>query len=175
MIILGIDPGISSTGYGVLRVEEGQSTWEGCGTIGQSAATPSPQRLNRIYEGICSIIEQYHPDQVAIEDIFYSKNIRSTLTIGQARGVAILASVRAGIRISEYAPREVKQAVVGSGAASKEQVQFMVRKLLNLQDKSVQPDAADALAIALCHAHRIRIDELAGQQMPRTRRVPKHR
>ena len=133
---------------------------EGCGTIGPKTVTTFPHRLNRIYEGISEIIKSYRPDHIAIEDIFYSKNIRSTLTIGQARGVAILASVRAGIDISEYAPREVKRAVVGSGAASKEQVQFMVKKLLDLNDSSLSGDAADALAVALCHANRVGLDEM---------------
>jgi crossover junction endodeoxyribonuclease RuvC len=171
VVILGIDPGISSTGYGIIRAENGQPVWEGWGVIGQGAAMPSPQRLNRIFEGVCSVIEQYRPDHMAIEDIFYSKNVRSTLIIGQARGVAILASVRAGISISEYAPRAVKQAVVGSGAASKEQVQFMVKRLLNLQDREIEADAADALAIAICHANRIQIEELSRQSAtaPRSR------
>lgn len=163
MVILGIDPGISSTGYGVIRIDDGQPEWEACGVIGQESAIPSPQRLNCIFEGVSSVIEQYRPDHVAIEDIFYSKNVRSTLIIGQARGVAILASVRAGVGISEYAPRAVKQAVVGSGAASKEQVQFMVKRLLNLQDREIEADAADALAIAICHANRIRIEKLTGK------------
>ena len=95
-----------------------------------------------------------------MEVVFYGKNVRSTLTIGQARGVALLASVRAGIEISEYSPREVKQAVVGSGAASKEQVQFMVKKILELENQPLPDDAADALAVALCHANRVNVNRL---------------
>ena len=160
MTILGIDPGIASTGYGIIHVCNGQARTEVYGEIDPKAETTFPQRLNRIYEGISEVITAYKPDHIAIEDVFYSKNIRSTLTIGQARGVAILASVRAGINISEYAPREVKRAVVGSGAASKEQVQFMVKKLLGLDDSPLTGDAADALAVALCHANRVGINEL---------------
>lgn len=160
MTILGIDPGIAATGYGIIKLCNGQAKMEGYGTVGSNAVTSFPRRLNRIYEGISGVIKTYRPDHIAIEDVFYSKNIRSTLSIGQARGVAILASVRAGIDISEYAPREVKRAVVGSGAASKEQVQFMVRKLLDVEDSSVTGDAADALAVALCHANRVSMDEI---------------
>jgi len=160
LIILGIDPGITSTGYGVLRIESGQPEMEDYGVVGPDTKLSKHQKLNYIFEGVTDIIQTYKPDQIAIEDVFYSKNIRSTLTIGQVRGVAILASVRAGIDVSEYAPREVKRAVVGSGAASKEQVQFMIRKLLCLDGHSLTSDAADALAVAFCHANRIRIEEL---------------
>lgn len=163
MKILGIDPGIKSTGYGVIRIDDGQPEMEGYGVIEPEAGMNVHQRLNHIYEGVVDIIRTYRPDHIAIEDVFYSKNVRSTLTIGQARGVAILASVRAGIGVSEYAPREVKRAVVGSGAASKEQVQFMIKKLLCLDSHSITSDAADALAIALCHANRMRIEELKKQ------------
>ncbi|MFQ6093466.1 MAG: crossover junction endodeoxyribonuclease RuvC [bacterium] len=155
MIILGIDPGIRATGYGIIRLCDGQPKSEGYGAIGPETGAPFPQRLNRIYEGIAEVIDTYRPDHIAVEDVFYGKNIRSTLTIGQARGVAILASVRAGIDISEYSPREVKRAVVGSGAASKEQVKFMVKKILGLESPPTPGDAADALAVALCHAHRV--------------------
>jgi crossover junction endodeoxyribonuclease RuvC len=160
LIILGIDPGITSTGYGVVKIRTGQPEMESYGVIGPEAGMTVHQRLNYIYEGIVDVIRTYKPDHIAIEDVFYSKNIRSTLTIGQARGVAILASVRAGIHVSEYAPREVKRAVVGSGAASKEQVQFMIKKLLHLDQHTITSDAADALAIALCHANRIKVEEL---------------
>jgi len=160
LIILGIDPGVTSTGYGILSLRDGQPKMEGWGAIRPKPKAPFPQRLNRIYEGISEIIDTFRPDLIAIEDVFYGKNIRSTLAIGQARGVAILASVRAGIDISEYSPREVKQAVVGSGAASKEQVQFMVEKILGLQEPDLPGDAADALAVALCHANRIRVRKL---------------
>jgi len=160
LIILGIDPGITATGYGVLRVADGSPEMVTYGVIGPDRKLSTHQRLNYIFEDITKIIQKVKPDQIAIEDVFYSKNIRSTLTIGQARGVAILASVRAGIPVSEYAPREVKQAVVGSGAASKEQVQFMIQKLLRLDRHSLASDAADALAVAFCHANRVRIEEL---------------
>jgi crossover junction endodeoxyribonuclease RuvC len=160
VIILGIDPGIASTGYGIIRVHNGQPNMEGCGAIKPETKVSFPYRLNQIYEGVSKIIKRYKPDLIAIEDVFYGKNIRSTLAIGQARGVAILASVRAGIDVSEYSPREIKRSVVGSGAASKEQVQFMVKELLQLEKPPSPVDAADALAVALCHANRISLSTL---------------
>ena len=160
MIILGIDPGVTSTGYGIIRLHNGQPQMKTCGAIKPATKAPFPQRLNQIYEGVTKIIDTNKPDLIAIEDIFYGKNIRSTLAIGQARGVAILASVRAGIEISEYSPREVKRSVVGTGAASKEQVQFMVKELLGLDKPPSPADAADALAVALCHANRVSLSIL---------------
>ena len=171
MIILGIDPGITSTGYGIIRLQDGGSTLEDCGAIKSKTKEAFPHRLNAIYEGISRIISTYKPDLIAIEDVFYGKNVRATLSIGQARGVAILASVRAGIEISEYSPREVKKSVVGSGAASKEQVQFMVKELLQLEQPPSSLDAADALAVALCHAHRVSQSQLEPKMM-QTKGVP---
>jgi crossover junction endodeoxyribonuclease RuvC len=133
---------------------------EGCGAIKPETNMSFPHRLNEIYDGVSKIIASYKPDLIAIEDVFYGKNIRSTLSIGQARGVALLASVRAGIDISEYSPREVKRSVVGTGAASKEQVQFMVKELLRLEKIPQPVDAADALAVALCHANRVSLSQL---------------
>jgi crossover junction endodeoxyribonuclease RuvC len=160
VIILGIDPGITATGYGIIKLHDGGPTMEECGTIKPEAKMSFPHRLNEIYDGVSKIIAAHKPNRIAIEDVFYGKNIRSTLAIGQARGVAILASVRAGIEISEYSPREIKRAVVGSGAASKEQVQFMVKELLKLENPPSPVDAADALAVALCHANRVSMTEL---------------
>lgn len=160
MIILGIDPGITSTGYGIIKLHDEGPTMESCGAIKPETGESFPHRLNAIYDGVSRIISRYKPDLIAIEDVFYGKNIRATLSLGQARGVAILASVRAGIEISEYSPREVKKSVVGSGAASKEQVQFMVKELLQLEVPPASVDAADALAVALCHANKLSMNEI---------------
>lgn len=151
MIILGIDPGSRLTGFGVIRCI-GQKTEyivSGCIRTGDGEM---PQRLKKIFEGVSEIIDTYKPDQFAIEQVFMGKNADSALKLGQARGVAILAATLHDLPIAEYAPRTVKQAVVGKGSADKEQVQHMVQYLLKLPGKP-QADAADALAIAICHAH----------------------
>ncbi len=150
-IILGIDPGSRVTGFGLIQVVGNQSSYlaSGCIRLGEQAL---PQRLGRIYQSLTEIIDRYHPEQAAIEQVFMAKNADSALKLGQARGVAILAAVERGLPVSEYAARSVKQAVVGRGDADKSQVQHMVMNLLNLTAKP-QADAADALAIALCHAH----------------------
>lgn len=111
--------------------------------------------MKTIYDSVLKIIKEYSPDELAIEEAFYSKNIKSTMVIGQARGAAILAAGQAGIEVTEYSPREIKRSIVGMGNASKSQVQYMVKNLLNLREIPHPEDAADALAIALCHAHNI--------------------
>ncbi|MCA6064416.1 crossover junction endodeoxyribonuclease RuvC [Thalassolituus marinus] len=151
MIILGIDPGSRLTGFGVIR-RVGQKTEyivSGCIRTGDGSL---PDRLRKIYEGVSEIIETYQPQEFAIEQVFMGKNADSALKLGQARGVAILAASLRDLPVAEYAPRSVKQAVVGKGSADKEQVQHMVQHLLKLPGKP-QADAADALAIAICHAH----------------------
>ena len=150
-IILGIDPGSRVTGFGLIEVVGNQSSYlaSGCIRLGEQAL---PQRLGRIYQSLTEIIDRYHPEQAAIEQVFMAKNADSVLKLGQARGVAILAAVEKGLPVSEYAARSVKQSVVGRGDADKTQVQHMVMNLLKLTAKP-QADAADALAIALCHAH----------------------
>lgn len=127
----------------------------GCGTVRNSSDASMPIRLKKIYNELCSVIETYHPDELAIESAFYGKNAQSALKLGHARGVAILAAVESEIPTSEYSPREVKKAVVGNGAASKEQVQFMVRSLLRLSNARMLHDTSDAIAIAICHLHRL--------------------
>lgn len=171
MVILGVDPGSSSTGYGVVELADHRLVVKGYGLVKAEPKAPFSQRLKLIYDGLTAVMEKHRPDQVAIEDVFYGKNIRTTLAIGQVRGVALLASVNAGVEIAEYSPREVKQAVVGSGSASKGQVQFMVKNLCGLKDVPQPSDAADALAVALCHANRI--GQGMGFEMPIPR--PKRR
>jgi len=151
MLILGIDPGSRITGIGIIESDGrySQHIFSTCIRLGNDAF---PIRLGKIYQEIDSIIKEYRPQQMAIEDVFLSKNPSSALKLGQARGAAICATVMQGIPVFEYSAREIKQAVVGKGNADKTQVQQMVKILLNLQGK-IQADTADGLAIALSHAH----------------------
>lgn len=150
-IILGIDPGSRITGYGVIRQQNGRVEYLGSGCIRTSGEQLS-DKLKQIYDGVSEVIIQFQPDMFAIEQVFMAKNPDSALKLGQARGCAIVAAVNAGLPVAEYAARQVKQSVVGTGAADKEQVQHMVKQLLKLP-ACPQADAADALAVALCHTH----------------------
>src|SRR5690625_3489627 len=147
-IILGIDPGSRKTGFGIIQVD-GRPRYLGSGII-RLPDVPLPERLRIIADGISDLIEQYRPAQAAVEEVFMARNAASALKLGQARGAALVACARAELDISEYTARQVKQAVVGTGAAAKEQVQHMVRHLLDLPALPPE-DAADALACALCH------------------------
>ena len=149
-IILGIDPGSRVTGYGVIDVQATRTSYLASGCI-RTSGTALPQRLEQIFAGIHEIIVQFNPHEVAVEEVFFHRNPASALKLGQARGAAIVAASRHGTTINEYSTRQIKQSVVGYGAAKKEQVQEMVRQLLNLSGIP-QADAADALAAALCHA-----------------------
>jgi crossover junction endodeoxyribonuclease RuvC len=149
--ILGIDPGSRITGFGVIDTVKQKSVYVTCGCI-RTRATTMPLRLQEIYTGVSEIIGQYQPTVLAIEQVFVHRNVASALTLGQARGVAIVASVQQGLTVYEYAPTQIKQAIVGQGHADKVQVQHMVKVLLGLS-KSPTADAADALGVALCHAH----------------------
>ncbi|CDG17763.1 crossover junction endodeoxyribonuclease RuvC [Xenorhabdus doucetiae] len=150
-IILGIDPGSRVTGYGVIRQYGRQLIYLGSGCI-RTKVDDLPSRLQKIYAGISEIITQFQPDVFAIEQVFMAKNADSALKLGQARGVAIVAASNQSIPVFEYAARQVKQTVVGTGAAEKSQVQHMVRSMLKLS-ANPQADAADALAIAITHCH----------------------
>ena len=155
MIILGVDPGTLITGFGIIEMERGKYSVLTYNVVKNSAGDSMPIRLKRIYHRLCEIINQYHPDEFAIETAFYGKNAQSALKIGHARGVAILAAVNYEIPTAEYSPREIKKAVSGNGAASKQQVQFMVQTHLQIRVTSKYFDASDALAVALCHSFRI--------------------
>lgn len=150
-IILGIDPGSRITGYGVIEQRGSQLSYRGSGCIRMPEGDLAT-RLNIIFQGISQLIEQYKPQQFAIEQVFVAHNAGSALKLGQARGAAMVAATQAGLGVAEYSARQIKQAVVGKGAAEKSQVQHMVSSLLNL-DGTPQADAADALAVAVCHAH----------------------
>jgi len=154
LIILGIDPGSYNVGYGILQIDKRKILAAGCDTLIINRKTELAQRLVEIHKGIDRIISEYKPDIAAVETIFYGKNIKSAFTLGHARGVAMLAIAQHNIPITEYSPREVKKSVVGNGNASKEQVEYMVQKILKLKNKPKTEDAADALAIALCHFNK---------------------
>lgn len=164
-VILGIDPGSRVTGYGLIRQELKQLVYLDSGCIRTTPVFGLSERLLQIFEGICELLETYQPAEIAIESAFMHKNAQSALKIGHARGAAMVAAASHRLKIFEYAPREVKQAVVGYGAALKTQVSHMVVNLLML-NKSPQVDASDALAIAICHSHR----RLAPPALTRLRR-----
>jgi crossover junction endodeoxyribonuclease RuvC len=173
VIVLGIDPGTAVTGYGVVASDEGgarglvarggpgvdrvaKAGQAGprlieCGVIRTSPRTPLAARLADIFDGVSELIARHRPDALAVEDVFYARNVRTTLVLGHARGVVLLAGARAGIEVSEYAPAVIKKTVVGRGAATKEQVQFMVARLLRLKTAPRPADAADGVACALTY------------------------
>lgn len=153
MLILGIDPGTAVTGYGVVRAGATPALVE-CGVIRTRADRPLPERLKDISDGVRELIARHRPDAMAVEDVFYARNVRTTLVLGHARGVILLAGAEAGLAIHEYPPSEIKKAVVGTGAATKTQVQFMVTKLLRLKHAPQPADAADGVAAALTCALR---------------------
>jgi len=153
MIIIGIDPGFAITGYGVLDYTGNKFRLLDVGVITTNAKLDFPSRLLCIHNELDILISKYKPDAMAVEELFFNTNVKTAIQVGHGRGVALLAAAEAGIKIYEYTPLQVKQAVVGYGRAKKEQVQQMVKVLLNL-DKIPKPDdAADALAVAICHAH----------------------
>lgn len=152
MIILGIDPGTAIVGYGLVEINSGHLRAQDYGCIRTSSNKPAYLRLVAIYDRLKEIISASRPEIMAIEELFFNKNTRTALAVGQARGVVLLAAAHSGLPVAEYTPLEVKQAVAGFGRASKDQVQRMVQVLLDL-DKAPRPDdAADALAVAICHA-----------------------
>ncbi|MEO6247472.1 MAG: crossover junction endodeoxyribonuclease RuvC [Sphingomicrobium sp.] len=154
MLILGLDPGLGTTGWGILRAEGNRLTHLANGQLKTSASEPLAQRLAHLATMIDAILADHHPTAAAVEEIFLNKNPQSTLKLAQARGVALMLAARSGIIVGEYAPRLVKQATVGTGAAEKVQVHAMVQRLLP-GVKIAGPDAADALAIAITHAHHL--------------------
>ncbi|HTK81949.1 MAG TPA: crossover junction endodeoxyribonuclease RuvC [Bacteroidota bacterium] len=154
MIILGVDPGTLITGYGIIESKNGKMTVLACDAIKNKSGIAMPLRLKHIYDVLSETISRFHPDEFAIETAFYGKNAQSALKLGHARGVAMLAAVAKEIPTSEYSPREVKKAIVGKGNASKQQVQYMIKSILNMKDAPRLFDVSDALAVAICHAHR---------------------
>ncbi len=158
MIVLGVDPGTTTTGYAVIEASEERVRCVAVGTLSPQKSLPFQEKLRQIYDSMTEILTKYEPDEMAVEDVFVKSNARVALRMGHVRGVVLLAGAASGIRIGEYSPREIKQAIVGRGSASKEQVKFMVSALLNLDNPPGQ-DEADALAVALCHLNRLRASE----------------
>ncbi len=160
MRILGLDPGTATTGYGIVDVEEGEFTAVAYGTISTLAKTPMPQRLQQIQQELQQLIDEYQPDSVGVEEVFFGRNVTTAITVGQARGVLLLTVANAGLPIGEYSPPKIKDAVTGYGKADKAQVQLMVRNLLDLEETPRPDDAADGLAVAITHYHYQRFESL---------------
>lgn len=151
MRIIGIDPGTTVSGMGIIEYCENKVYLIHYHSLNLDSKESLPERLKKIYDECLSCIEKFKPDEFAIETAFYGKNIQSTLKLGQARGVAIIAALNSNLKISEYSPREVKKSVTGNGASSKEQVQYMVKSILAAETNTMETDSSDALAVALCH------------------------
>jgi len=154
MIIIGVDPGTIITGFGIIKYENNKLSYINSGIIKTPTTKEIPPRLEAIYDELERLISIYNPTQFAIETVFYNNNVQSILKIGYVRGILLLVAQKHKLEITEYSPREIKKSVVGNGAASKEQVQFMVKKLLALQNDFPKFDESDALAIATCHAFK---------------------
>jgi crossover junction endodeoxyribonuclease RuvC len=159
MIIIGIDPGIAIVGYGILECNGNNYKALDYGTIETGPEEIFPARLQAVYNQLTEIIKFYKPEDMAIEELFFSKNVKTAIKVGHARGVEILAAVNHDVGVYEYTPLQIKQAVVGYGRAEKRQVQEMVKLLLNLKEIPKPDDAADALAVALCHGSSIKFKE----------------
>ena len=153
MKVLGIDPGTAVLGFGVVDSAPGGARLVECGVVSTRARDPLPTRLRLIHDAVAELLARHRPDAMAVESVFYAKNVRTTVVLGHARGVALLAGAMRDLPIAEYAPAEVKSAIVGSGRATKEQLQYMVQQLLRLRTLPRPADAADAVAVALCHCH----------------------
>lgn len=167
MVILGIDPGLAHTGWGVVETRGNLCRARAYGCVTTKASEPIDQRLGRIFDDLSETIELYHPTQLAIEKIFFGENSRSAIATAHARGVAIVACAQNGLALGEYTPMQIKQAVVGTGSADKYQVIFMVRTILEL-DHDPRPDhCADALAAAICHAHLMSTRDVTRKGAPR--------
>lgn len=160
MVVLGIDPGTAITGFGVISYQGNHFKKIAYGVVRTEAGLPIAVRLKQIYQQVTEIITTYSPEVVVVEELFFNRNVTTAITVGQARGVILLAASMAQVEIAEYTPLQVKQAVVGYGRAEKRQVQEMVRMLLCLPELPKPDDAADALAIAICHAHSRKLGAL---------------
>ncbi|MDX1673665.1 MAG: crossover junction endodeoxyribonuclease RuvC [Longimicrobiales bacterium] len=159
MKVLGVDPGTAATGYGVVVEGDGGAvSLVECGVIRTGAGDPLPERLRAISDGLTDVLERHRPDLMAVESVFYGKNVKTTVLLGHTRGAILLTAARHEVEVADYSPAEIKNAMVGTGSATKEQVQFMVKKLLRLKQAPSPSDAADGVAVALCHLHTGRLD-----------------
>ena len=163
MIILGVDPGTNLTGFGIIRQDGSNFFLINNGLIKLLLDKSLSEKLVVIYDELLKLIQLYKPDEFAIETAFYGKNVQSAMKIGYARGAAILAAAHCKVPMSEYSPREIKKSVVGKGAASKEQVSFMIKTILSVKEKRMKFDESDALAVALCHAFRMKNNKSGGK------------
>lgn len=161
-LTLGVDPGTATVGYAVVSEDHGKLRLLVCDVVVTPKEMPFPQRLSMIYHGISEIIQLYKPQDAAVEELFFARNARTAIAVGQGRGIILLAASEAGLPVSEYTPMQVKQAVQGYGSATKHQVGEMVRMLLNLDAVPKPDDAADAAAIAICHIHSSRVTNMLG-------------
>jgi crossover junction endodeoxyribonuclease RuvC len=164
MLVLGIDPGTAITGWGIVEQDGDSLALVDYGTVTTAQGAPLTERLQVIYRELSQILSTHRPDVVAVEKLFFSKNVRTALVVGHARGVVLLAIADAGLPLHEYTPLEVKQSVSGYGRASKEQVQKLVQILLGLDFIPEPDDAADAIAVAICHIHSARLEAMVAEQ-----------
>jgi crossover junction endodeoxyribonuclease RuvC len=169
MLVLGVDPGTAITGYGIVRSDGEVLEPVTYGVITTAAGEPFSRRLQHLYRELLALIDRYHPSEGSVEELFFARNARTALSVGHARGVILLALAEAGLAIYEYTPLQVKQAITGYGRATKDQVQQMVRLLLCLGEIPQPDDAADALAIAICHAHSSSVAVRLAQDAQETR------
>ncbi len=162
MIVLGVDPGTRVTGYGVVaEAEDRRLRLVECGAVRPSAGRPLAERLLEVFEGVTAVIERARPDVLCVEGVFYGRNVRTALVLGQARGAVLLAAAQGGIPVAEYPPAEVKSTVAGTGRAGKDQLAFMVQEHLGLERPPTPEDAADGVALALCHLFHCRLGRRA--------------
>jgi len=165
VVVLGIDPGTASLGWGIIKRTEGAAyKVEAYGCINTYRNNLFPRRLEELYRNLSKIIEKYEPDIAAIEQLFFAKNLKTIISVAEARGVAILAAAQANLPVAEYTPLQIKQSLVGYGRAEKKQMQKMLKVLLGLKDIPTPDDAADALAVALCHLNSQRMSKVAKRQ-----------
>lgn len=165
MLVIGLDPGTASTGYGLVRHHSnGQLEAISYGVISTTAGVPMSTRLLKLFSELNVVLANFNPEAAAIEKLYFQKNVSSAISVGQALGVAMLAFAQAEIEIEEYSPKEIKLAVSGYGGADKRQIQAMVKTLLNLEKEPKPDDAADALAVAICHCHSIKMRNIRGEE-----------
>ena len=166
MLTLGIDPGTAATGFGLVRQQGGKLSYVSCGCVSTSPKETSQGRLAKIYAELKKLILDYKPDSVAVERLYFGENSKTAMAVGQARGMALLAAAEGKVPVSEYTPLEVKMALTGYGRAEKKQIQQMVRILLKLADVPKPDDAADALAVAICHLHSYKLSRVTSLPAP---------
>ena len=160
MLVLGVDPGLATTGYGFVRETRGGLQAVAHGVVTTSSKLALPVRLQQLYKGLMALIHEHRPDEGAVEELFFSRNVRTAMSVGQARGVALLALADADLPVTDYTPLTIKQAVSGFGGADKVQMQTTVKMLLRLESVPRPDDAADALAVAICHLHSARLNQM---------------